>query len=85
MCYSAQIRANYRDYVRLFGAHLSIKEFVQVFFNRQEAKLKLPKAMEAAFEGEAGTPDEQEIKRLIEAYKADRAMALEKVLPPTEN
>jgi putative SOS response-associated peptidase YedK len=80
MCYSAQIRANYRDYVRLFGASLGIKEFVKLFFARQEAKLKLPKAMEAAFEGEAHSPEEQEIKRLIEAYKADRAMTLEKEL-----
>lgn len=80
MCYSAKIRANYRDYVRLFGAHLSIKEFVQLFFNRPQAKLKIPKAVEAAFEGDAGTPDELEIKRLIEAFKVDRAMALEKEL-----
>lgn len=80
MCYSALIRANYRDYVRLFGAHLGIKEFVQLFFNRQDAKLKIPKAVDAAFEGEANTPEEQEIKRLIEAFKADRAMLLEKEL-----
>jgi putative SOS response-associated peptidase YedK len=80
MCYSAQIRANYRDYMRLFGAHISIKEFVELFYGRQEAKLKIPKAMEAAFEGEAGTPEEQEIQRLIAAFKAERSMALEKEL-----
>jgi putative SOS response-associated peptidase YedK len=80
MCYSAQVRANYRDYVRLFGARISIREFVDLFFNRQAAKLKVPKAVEAAFEGDAGTPEEQEIKRLIEAFKADRAMVLEKEL-----
>jgi hypothetical protein len=80
MCYSAQIRANYRDYVRLFGAHLGIKEFVDLFFRRQEAKLKIPKAMEAAFEGQEGTPENLEIQRLIETFKADRAMALEKEL-----
>jgi putative SOS response-associated peptidase YedK len=80
MCYSAQIRADYRDYVRMFGASLSIKDFVKVFYGRQEAKLKIPKAMEAAFEGVANTPDEMAIKSLIEAYKADRTMALEKEL-----
>jgi len=80
MCYSAQIRADYRDYTRLFGAHLSIKEFVQVFYGRQEGKLKLPKAMEAAFERDPQTPEELEIKRLIDTFKADRAMTLEKEL-----
>jgi putative SOS response-associated peptidase YedK len=80
MCYSAQIRADYRDYVRMFGAQLSIKDFVKVFYGRQDAKLKIPKAMEAAFERDAVTPDELEIKRLIETFKADRAMALEQEL-----
>ncbi|MFG6417266.1 SOS response-associated peptidase family protein [Roseateles sp. DC23W] len=80
MCYSAQIRADYRDYTRMFGAHISIKEFVQVFYGRQQAKLKIPKAMEAAFDGEATSPEALEIQRLIAAYKADRTMALEQEL-----
>ena len=80
MCYSAQIRADYRDYTRLFGAQLSIKDFVDLFYRRAQAKLKIPKAVEAAFERDVSTPEEQEIKRLIEAFKADRAMSLEKEL-----
>lgn len=80
MCYSAQIKANYRDYMRLFGATISIQEFVKLFYERPEAKLKIPKAMEAAFEQAPSTPDEQEIKRLIDAYKGSRAMALEQEL-----
>lgn len=80
MCYSAQIRADYRDYTRMFGAQLSIKDFVKVFYGRQDAKLKIPKAMEAAFERDAVTPEELDIKRLIETFKADRAMTLEQEL-----
>lgn len=80
MCYSAQIRANYRDYVRLFGADLGIKEFVALFFARQEGKLKIPKAMEAAFEGATSTPEEVEIQQLIATFKGERAMVLEKEL-----
>ncbi|HEU6456150.1 MAG TPA: SOS response-associated peptidase family protein [Roseateles sp.] len=80
MCYSAQIRADYRDYTRLFGAHLGIKEFVKLFYGRQEGRLKIPKAMEVAFERGGSTPQEQEIRGLIEAFKADRAMALEQEL-----
>lgn len=30
MCYSAQIVADYRKYVRMFGAHMSIREFAQL-------------------------------------------------------
>lgn len=80
MCYSAQIRADYRDYVRLFGATLSIKDFVDTFFSRQEAKLKIPKGVELAFERDVHTPEEQAIKGYIDAYKADRTMALEQEL-----
>jgi putative SOS response-associated peptidase YedK len=80
MCYSAQIRADYRDYVRMFGAQLGIKEFADLFFRRAEAKLKIPKAMEAAFAHGGDTPLEAEIKRLIEDFKASRAMAVEQDL-----
>jgi putative SOS response-associated peptidase YedK len=80
MCYSAQIRADYRDYVRMFGAHLGIKEFADLFFRRAQAKLKMPKAMEAAFERAAGTSEETEIKRLINESKTGRSMSLEQEL-----
>lgn len=79
MCYSAQIRADYRDYTRLFGAHISIREFVDMFYRRAEAKLKVTKAMELAFEHPTSA-EEVEIKRLIEAYKAERASVLEQEL-----
>lgn len=80
MCYSAQIRANYRDYVRLFGATLSIKEFVDLFFRREQAKLKVPKAMELAFEQAPASPDEEAIQAAIATYKAQRTLALEQEL-----
>src|SRR5687768_12678190 len=34
MCYSAQIEANYRKYLRLFGAGMSIREYVDLFWRR---------------------------------------------------
>lgn len=80
MCYSAQIRADYRTYVRLFGAHISIKEFFNTFFKRgQDSTLKIPKAMEAAFD-DAQTPEEGEIKALIDQYKLDQATKYEQEL-----
>lgn len=79
MCYSAQIRADYRDFTRMFGATLSIRQFVDVFYRRKQDKLKIPKAMEAAFEHPT-TPEEVEIKGFIDSYKAERAMELEREL-----
>ena len=81
MCYSAQVRADHRTYVRLFGADISISEFVEIFYNRLQpgSKLKIPKGMELAF-AEPRTPEEGEIKKLIDAYNAEHATKLEQEL-----
>ena len=31
MCYSAQIQADYRRYVKMFGAQMDIREFTRLF------------------------------------------------------
>ena len=50
MCYSAQIEAEYDKYVRKFGAILSIRDFVRLYWDRKQgAKIKIPKAMDAPF------------------------------------
>lgn len=78
MCYSAQVRADHRTYVRLFGASISIREFVELFYNRLQpgSKLKIPKGMELAF-ADPQTPEEVEIKNLIDAYNTEQATKLE--------
>ena len=49
MCYSAQIRHDYAKFVRTYGAVIDIAEFVRLYWTRgQGAKLKIPKAMDAA-------------------------------------
>lgn len=81
MCYSAQIRADHRTYVRLFGADISIREFFELFYRRQQpgSKLKIPKGMEDAF-ADPQSPDEVEIKNSIDAYKAAQATKFEQEL-----
>jgi putative SOS response-associated peptidase YedK len=56
MCYSAQISADYRKYVRTFGADISLQDFYEIFWLRvTDQRVKIPKAMEAAFvDGPAG-------------------------------
>ena len=50
MCYSALVWADYRRYIRDFNAEIDIKEFYELFWRRlDDPRLKIPKAMEAAF------------------------------------
>lgn len=34
MCYSALVRAQYQDFIRLFGAEISLREFVELYVER---------------------------------------------------
>jgi putative SOS response-associated peptidase YedK len=80
MCYSAQVRASYKRYVREFGADVGIKQFFRLYWLRsQGAKIKVPKAMDAAF-AEPETDEERDIKALIDAYDAEQATRLEQEL-----
>lgn len=80
MCYSAQIWADYRRYVRDFGAELSIKEFYELFWRRKaDPKVKIPKAMEAAF-AEPATELERQIKALIDEVAAEQEVKLQQEL-----
>lgn len=77
MCYSAQVWADYRRYVRDYGADLSIKEFFDLFWRRKgDSKIKIPKAMEAAF-AEPSTQLERDIKALVDEFAGDQATKFE--------
>ena len=80
MCYSAQVWADYRLYVRQYGAELDIKEFYELFWRRgSDSKIRIPKAMEAAFR-EPKNEAETQIKSAIEAFAAEQAVKLEQDL-----
>lgn len=78
MCYSAQIEADYKKYVRMFGAHMDIREFARLYWERAEGrvKAKIPKAIDGAFTNPQ-SDEEREIGRLIEQYNADQTNLLE--------
>jgi putative SOS response-associated peptidase YedK len=80
MCYSAQIWADYRKYVRAYGAILDIKEFVKfVWRPHDDPKVKVPKAMVDAFL----TSDDdavQEIRALIQEFNNQQQAQLEQEL-----
>ncbi|CAE6712182.1 SOS response-associated peptidase family protein [Paraburkholderia nemoris] len=81
MCYSAQIQADYRRFVRMFGAIMDIGEFSRLFFERAEgvSKAKIPKAMEAAFASPQNDA-EREIDALIDRFNAGQSTKLEQEL-----
>jgi putative SOS response-associated peptidase YedK len=80
VCYSAQVVADYIRYVRDYGAVLSIKDFYDIFWRRKsDPKVKIPKAMEAAF-ANPQTDAEREIKALIDEFNAGQATKFEQEL-----
>ena len=80
MCYSAQIIDQYRKFVRVWGAHLSLRDYMRVFWERREnPRVKIPKAMEALF-AEPTTEEEREIKALIDRFNADETARVEQEL-----
>ena len=80
MCYSAQVWADYRRYIRAFGVELDIKEFYDLFWRRKnDPKVKIPKAMQAAF-AEPTSDLERQIKALIDEFSAGQAVKLQQEL-----
>lgn len=87
MCYSARIQADYRTYVRRFGAAVNLDEFVALFWSRFDpdrstsaaAKVYIPRAMESAFDA-AQTDQSLAIRRSIDGYRAFETERLQREL-----
>jgi putative SOS response-associated peptidase YedK len=80
MCYSAQIEAEYNKFVREFGAYISIRDYVRLYWDRKEgAKIKIPKAMDASF-ANPKDEDERRIREMILAFDAEQTSKLEQDL-----
>lgn len=81
MCYSAQIWADYRRYVREYGATLDIREFYELFWERRaNPKVKIPKGMELPFREVAGSTGLKAIEQLIDEFQAAQTVQLEQEL-----
>jgi putative SOS response-associated peptidase YedK len=77
MCYSAEILADYRRYVRMFGAQMSLREFAQLYFERtRDSSVRIPKGMDRAF-AEPQSDEEREIRTLIDRFSVDEKSRLE--------
>lgn len=77
MCYSALVRAEHRDYERLFNAKISIDDYLRLFWERsQGAPHKTPKAMDDAFMSPRNAAEGQ-IRDLISSHRAQEAHRLQ--------
>ena len=66
--------------MRLWGADVSMKDFVRLYWDRaQGAKMKIPKAMDAAF-AQPQTDEERQVKQLIDRFNAEQTTQLEQEL-----
>lgn len=68
MCYSALCWADYKRYVREFGATISIRDFAKLYGYKPIRKRKTPKALDDVFR-RADSADEQAIAADIEEIK----------------
>ena len=80
MCYSAQVWADYKRYVRDFGALLSIMEFFDLFWRRNsDPTVKIPKGMELPFLNPSDA-EAAKVKSLIDEFAAEQATKFEQEL-----
>jgi putative SOS response-associated peptidase YedK len=80
MCFSAQVLENYKRLQRAYGASPDWAAIKRLFWQRiHEKNVRVPKAMELAFE-DPETQDEVEIKKLIDEYRLKQTRELEQEL-----
>lgn len=79
MCYSAMVWADYRRYIKEFGAEIDAQAFIRLAERRLHDRNTWPKAMVDAF-SQASKPDELEVKTLLERYAAQEATKLQEGL-----
>ena len=80
MCYSSQIVAEWKKYVRHYGVQIDVQEYFNLFWRRQQGeKIKTPKALDESFL-QPETDDERKVAGLIAEWRAGEAMRFEQEL-----
>ncbi|CAJ0726024.1 SOS response-associated peptidase [Ralstonia pickettii] len=86
MCYSAQIEADYKRFVREYGAIMSLDDFTRMVVEYfDNPKMRVPKAMTAPFLESPETDEERKIAEVIRArIAADEIALLQELAKQTE-
>lgn len=77
MCYSAHVRQDYHDFVRIHGAVVDIKEYVRLY--RNASGRRITKAMDASFK-DPKTAEELEILQITQERNRANAAAWQQEL-----
>lgn len=77
MCYSAQVEAAYREYVKMTGAELDLEQFEEIYgFRISDPSIRIPRAIDRWFDAPQGAA-QQRIKSLVDQYRAAMVSKLE--------
>jgi putative SOS response-associated peptidase YedK len=76
MCFSAMCKQAYQEYVRRFGAAVSLEEFARLYgFKQAGLHVQTARAMDLSF-AEPASPEEAAIRDRIAQFKAQKRSAL---------
>lgn len=78
MCYSAQLKAEWRTYLRT-GGTLNLEEFAKLYGARTGSLIKIPKAIDSWFDEQAGQKA-AEIREQIQRYRLEQSRKWEQEL-----
>ncbi|MBA9845645.1 MAG: SOS response-associated peptidase family protein [Ralstonia sp.] len=86
MCYSARIEADYRRFVKEYGAIMSLDDFSRMIMEYfRNPKMRVPKAMTAPFLESPETDEERKIAEVLRArMAADEIELLQELAKQTE-
>lgn len=87
MCYSARIEADYRRFVKEYGAIMSLDDFTRMIMEyfAEPKRIRLPKAMTAPFLESPVTDEEKKIAAVLrERMKADEIELLQELAKQRE-
>lgn len=77
MCYSGQLEAAYRRYVRATGAELDYPQFEEIYgWRATDPGIRIPRAVDRWFE-QPESPAQRRIRALIDQYRAAMVATLE--------
>lgn len=77
MCYSAEVEEDYRKFLRVTQADISIKEFFETYWKRRSGlPFRMPKMLDRWFDSVPGD-DAASIRKLIAAWNAEQIAQFE--------
>ena len=69
MCFSARVETSFREYLRMTGAEIDLKQFLEIYGTRMVDKsVRIPRGLDRNFDNPK-SDDERSIKALVDEYR----------------